>query len=557
MARKISWPVEDITVDIDGNEDIFYENNRNLRRSGIKLPYTQAHLDEFKKCAEDIFYFAENYYHIRNLDEGIIKIKLREYQKEMLTSFVENRNTIINATRQCGKSTSFEIFVCWYILFHEQKSAAVLANKAASSLGILRKIKMAYELLPKWLQAGVVAWNQSLIELETGCTAMASATSSSAIRSYSMNMCIIDEMAFIPPNMWEDFFTSVYPTVSSSKTSKTIMVSTPNGLNHFWRYWNGATTEDMDIKNNFNPIEIHWSQVPGRDQAWYEEVRRNMTETEFAQEFGGSFLGSTLTLIDANFLLNAKYKAELKDTGLHEITSLWEGCLRVYKKPRKGNVYIMSVDSAKVHQDTVGDAVAINIIDITRLPYKQVAVFEATHQMHYLQIPEVAVLMGQYYNEAYAFIENNEIGQEVADSIAYEFEYENVFFEKPLIAGYRTTKSTKRLGCSNLKGWIENEKLQIADAKTIEQLSTFVKKKNGTYSAEDGYHDDLVMSLMGCLFFTTRPEFDSFKERKDMANILFKGQDPLEEQLEAELPAFGVVDAEGTDMWADDDMSVF
>ena len=557
MARIIEWPVPDILVDIDGSEDIYYENNHNLKRAGVQMAYSQAHLDEFKKCAEDIFYFAETYYHIRNLDDGIIKIKLRKYQREMLTSFVENRNTIINATRQCGKSTSFEIFVCWYCLFHEDKSCAILANKAASSLGILRKIKMAYELLPKWMQSGVRAWNQATIELDTGCTAMAAATSSSAIRSFAMNMCIIDEMAFIPPNMWEDFFTSVYPTVSSSMTSKTIMVSTPNGLNHFWRYWNGATTKDDTIKNNFHPIEIHWSQVPGRDKAWYEEVRRNMTETEFAQEFGGSFLGSILTLVDCNFLEQMGYKLPLEESPLHEKLSLWKGCLRVYTKARKGNIYIMSVDSAKVHEDTVGDAVAINIIDITRMPYKQVAVFEATHQMHYLQIPEVAYMMGEYYNWAYAFVENNEIGQEVADSLAYEFEYENMFFEKPLISGYRTTKKSKRLGCSNLKGWIESEKLEIVDGRTIEQLSTFVKKRNGTYSAEEGYHDDLVMSLMGCLFFTSRPEFDSFKERKDMANILFKGADPLDTQLEAELPAFGVVDADGTPDYYDDDMSVF
>jgi hypothetical protein len=554
----VEWRLPDIKVDANGSEEIYFENNKNLRKGGVELAFPEEYAEEYRKCAEDIFYFAENYYHIRNLDEGTIKIKLREYQKRMLKSFVDNRNTIVNATRQCGKSTSFEIFVCWYILFNIDKSVAILANKAMSSLGILRKIKRAYELLPKWLQAGVMTWNASEIILDNGSTVMAAATSSSAIRSYAMNMCIIDEMAFIPHNMWEDFFTSVYPTVSSSNKSKTIMVSTPNGMNQFWKYWTGATTDDERAKNDFNPIEIHWSEVPGRDDEWYRKTRSNMTESEFAQEFGGSFLGSALTLIDVKTLTNMMFKKPLIDTPLHELVQEFRTCLRVYKKVQKGHSYMMSVDSAKVHADSVGDAVAIQIIDITRMPYKQVAAFSATNEMHYLQIPELAYQIGKYYNWAFAFVENNEIGQEVADSLAFEFEYENIFFEKPMLAGYRTTSKTKRLGCSNLKGFIETGKLLINDVDTIEELSTFIKQKNGTYAAEDGYHDDLVMSLMGCLFFTTRPEFDAFTERKDMANVLFnpEKQKELEAALEEELPAFGFIDAEGVSDF-DDDMSVF
>jgi len=544
MATKVTWDLPDILTDIDGNDSIYYENNKNLKKADVQLPYSEEHIKEFLKCKNDIFYFAETYYHIRDLDLGILKIKLRDYQKEMLTSFIDNRNSIVNATRQCGKSTAFEIFVCHYVLFQEHKAVAILANKATSALNILRKVKVAYELLPKWLQSGIKVWNNNMIEMENGCTVLAAATSSSAVRSYSINCLIIDEMAFIPNTIWTEFFSSVYPTVSSSKTSKTILVSTPNGMNHFYRYWQGATTKDANLKNSFNPILVHWTQVPGRDEKWYKETLSNMTTEEFNREFEGKFLGSALTLISSKCLEQLSFKAEIKNTPIHELLNDHDRFLRVYKKVQKNHAYIMSVDSSKVTENSSGDPVAIQVIDITRFPFKQVAVFQTAHDMHYLQIPEIAYTIGKYFNWAYAFVENNEIGQQIVDSLAYDFEYENVFFEKPNLAGYRTTKKTKRLGCSNIKGWVERGKLIINDAYTIEEMSTFIKQKNGSWAAEEGYTDDLVMALMGCLFFTTRPEFDAFTDLKHMADVLFNEERlaKIEVATEEELPAFGVVD---------------
>jgi len=369
----------------------------------------------------------------------------------------------------------------------------------------------------------------------------------------SHNCLIIDEMGFIPNNIWTEFFSSVYPTVSSSKTSKTILVSTPNGMNHFYRYWIGATTEDPKLRNSFNPIQVHWTQVPGRDEAWYKETLSNMTQEEFNREFEGEFLGSTHTLIKPNVLLSLKMKAEIKQTALHDRLHDFAINLRVFRKVQRGHVYIMSVDSAKIHEETSGDAVAMQIIDITQYPFRQVAVFQATDTMHYLQIPEVAYTIGTYFNNAYAFVENNEIGQEIVDSLAYEFEYENVFYEQPNVAGYRTTKKTKRLGCSNIKAWIEKGRLEVYDAYTIEELSVFTQKKNGSFAAEEGFTDDLVMALMGCLFFTTRPEFDAFTELKDVSKVLFgkRQKETVEGQLIEDVPLFGVIDAEGIDEYED------
>lgn len=285
-AVDINYVLSDFEVDVKGRS-IYLDGNPSLKKARCKLAYTPEHLLEYKKCKEDPFYFAEKYYHILDLDKGMIRITLRDYQRDIIASFIDNRNTIVNATRQCGKSTSFEIFICWYVLFHADKNVAVLANKASSALNILRKVKVAYELLPLWMQSGVKTWNAGEILLENGCRVIASATSSSAIRSFTINVLIIDEMGFVPATIWSEFFTSVYPTISSSKKSKTIFVSTPNGMNQFWRYWHGATTDDVKLKNTFNPIEVKWNQVPGRDQIWYENTRANMSEAEFNQEFGG------------------------------------------------------------------------------------------------------------------------------------------------------------------------------------------------------------------------------------------------------------------------------
>ena len=477
----------------------------------------------------------------RNGSERVVSITRTGNEIQMFDLLdVDGKTYFTNGIRShnSGKSTSFEIFVCWYILFNDHKNIAVLANKAASSLNILRKVKVAFEMMPKWLQSGIVVWNQSLIELENGCRALASATSSSAIRSFSINVVIIDEMGFIPATIWSEFYASVYPTISSSKKSKTILVSTPNGMNHFWRFWSDANSKS----NNFNPIEIKWNDVPGRDQKWYTETRANMSEAEFNQEFGGSFLGSSHTLIACHIIESLAPSKKLIDTPLHtSFPKEWSEHLNVYKNARQGNVYIMSADSSKMRDNSTSDAICIQVIDITKLPYRQVCTFFAKSGISYLQAPEIIYRIGKYFNDAYAFVENNEIGQQVVDSLAIDFEYDNVFYEKSNLAGYRTTKKTKRLGCSNLKAFVENQKLRIVDIETIQQLSTFVRNTKGSFEAEYGYQDDAIMALIGCLFFLPRPEFDSIKDRKTFINTLFNREE-VNDALVEDMPFFGVID---------------
>lgn len=512
----------DFKTDLNGKE-LQFSGNSTIKGCEQPLGYTQEHLEEIARCAADVRYFAERYYYILSLDEGMVKIKLRDYQLEIIDMFQENRYSIVMATRQCGKSTSFELFVLHYVLFSpDKKNVALLANKAANSYDLLRKIKSAYELLPKWLQQGVKAWNQSYIELENGCRVMAAATSSSSIRGLSINLLIVDEAGFIPTNVWDMFYSSSYPTISSSKTSKVIFVSTPNGLNHFYKFW----TDSLAGRNRFANYKVDWWDVPGRDEKWKEETIANVGKETFDVEYGLNFMGSGGTLIEGRILSLLRYEEPLNEvTPLHdELPNEFWSKLRVYEKPIRGNTYFVGVDPSKISADSTGDAFAIQVIDTTELPWKQVCVFYAKNDFSYLQGPEVISKISAYYNDAVVFVENNSMGQEVANITAFDFECEGVYFEPgKTLPGVNTNAKTKRLGCSNLKILLENFKLLVVDFDTISQLSTFVKKRD-TYAADADKKDDLVMSLIASIFFMQRTEFQTEDDRREFIKKLLDGE---------------------------------
>lgn len=490
--------IPDFDKDLNGNV-LSFDGNTALKSYNQPLAYTEAHVVEFLKCKESYEYFAENYYYILSLDEGMIKVKLRDYQKNMIDSFKDNRFSIVLASRQCGKSTSYEVFLLWYILFNESKNVAILANKAETAKGILRKIKLAYELLPHWLQQGVKSWNASSIELENGCTIIASATSSSAIRSKSINILILDEFAFISQSVFDQFYSAVYPTISSSQESKIIMVSTPFGLNHYYKFWNDA----LNKRNAFNHLRVDWWEVPGRDDKWKEETIRNIGERRFACEYGNDFLGSSFTLVEGKYLATLTEKEQTKIPMYLDVTlnDFFKAHLKIYEEVDPKRTYAMGVDTSKMSEESVSDPISMHVLDVTELPFKQVATCIIRDGISYLELPELINHVGKYYNEAYLFIENNEgSGQVIANTLAFEYEYENIYREKNGIPGYRTTAKTKRLGCSNLKALIEHGRLMINDFDTICQLSTFTKH-GSTFRADKGYFDDAVMSLIGSIFF--------------------------------------------------------
>jgi hypothetical protein len=311
------------------------------------------------------------------------------------------------------------------------------------------------------------------------------------------NCLIIDERAFIPHNLWDAFLSSVYPTVSSSPTSRVIYVSTFCGLNHFYRDWNDAT----EGASEFEPIRVDWWEVPGRDEKWKAETIANIGQTRFNQEYGNQALGSITTLVDPKVITELKHAEALNEsTLLDKFDARLHPYFKLYEDVKKGHQYVIGADSAKMTEESIGDALGMQVLDITVFPIRQVCVFFAKKGVSYLQSPEIIFTLGHYFNNAIVFVENNEIGQEVANMLHFDLEYENVYFEKGSLPGFRTTKKTKRLGCENLRLLIEHSKLILRDFDTISQLSTFIKKKM-SYEAEKGYQDDLIMSLIASIFF--------------------------------------------------------
>lgn len=506
-----------------------YLGNPHLKRVGIAQPMTEDQIKEFVRCAQDPIYFIERYVKIITLDKGFVNISLYPFQKQAITDINDNRRVILKAGRQLGKTTMVVGYILWYILFNEDKFVAILANKAPTAREILNRIKVAYEALPLWLQQGVKTWNKGDIELENNCRVMATSTASSAIRGYSISLLYLDEFAFVPSNIAEEFFTSVYPTISSGTTSKILISSTPNGMNHFYKMW----TEATEGQNGFMYIEANWRSVPGRDQNWADEQLRVLGEQKYLQEVECEFMGSSGTLLSASAL-----KALAFVTPLH--TS--ENGIRIYEQPISDHQYVITVDTSR---GKGLDYSAFAVIDVTNIPYKLVATYK-NNEISPLVYPGILKRIGDYYNKAYVMVEINDNGQQVVDSLFDDYEYENILstiaVQKKIVMnwgygnksmrGIRTTKSTKRLGCSLLKSIVERQKLIIQDFDTISELSTFIAK-GSSFEAEEGSHDDLVMCLVIFAWMTNQPFF------ADITNTNIKKklhEDQLKQIEEESLP---------------------
>lgn len=527
-----------------------YLGNSNLKRVGTEIEYTQEQLIEIAKCIEDPVYFIKNYVKIVNVDHGLVPFKMWPFQEEMVNTFHENRFSICKMPRQVGKTTTAAGYMLWCVLFQENFNVAILANKGSLAREILDRIRYSYEYLPKWLQQGIITWNKGNIELENGSKIGAFATSASGVRGGSYNLIFLDEFAFVPQNMANEFFTSTYPVISSGKTTKVIIVSTPCGLNHFYKMWVDAE----EGRSLYVPLEIHWSMVPGRDEKWREETIRNTSEEQFRQEFETEFIGSSATLIPGS---------KLKALGFRDPMEHTDDGLDIYKKPEEGHVYIATVDCS----EGVGqDYSTISVFDVTEMPYRHVAKFK-NNQISPLLYPTHIYNIATKYNNAYVLVETNNIGQQVVDILHYDLEYENIFrlehhnikgqsisagFKKSVSFGLKTTKSVKKIGCANLKTLIENDKLLIEDFDTISELNTFVRVRD-SYEAEEGNHDDLVMTLV---FFAWLVAQSFFKEATN-SDIRKRLMEEHNLNLEEEIAPVGVFDdgrqeekyTDGEDLW--------
>lgn len=511
-----------------------YLGNINLKRKNTPVEWDQDMVQEFMKCASDIKYFAEKYIKIVHVDRGLIPIELYPYQSEIIELTSNNRRVAVNTSRQAGKTTTAVVIILHYVLFNSHKTVALLANKGDAAREILDRIKIAYEALPKWMQQGIMEWNKGSVEFENGCKIIAAATSSSAIRGKSIAFLYIDETAFV--ENWDEFFASVFPTISSGETTKILFTSTPNGLNHFYKTCEGA----KEGTNGYQYVEVPWYKVPGRGEEWQKETLAAMDfdTQKFSQEFECEFQGSSGTLIEGT-----KLKALVIKTPIHMTENIF-----VYENPIENHTYVCVVD---VSRGKGLDYSAFHIIDITKMPYKQVCSFR-DNIVPPVEYAEIIHRFIRHYNNSMVLVEVNDIGEQVSSLLIDDFECEDVICTESagrsgkrvsarggrgVDKGIRTTKQVKSVGCSILKLLVEQDQLILNDFNTIQELSTF-SRKGISYEAEPGCHDDLVMGLVLFAWLTSQP---FFKELTDI-NTIFKLREKSEEQLYNDLLPFGVYD---------------
>ena len=512
-----------------------YLGNPNLKRANIAQNFTPTQVEEFVKCSQDPVYFIVNYIKIISLDKGLVNFDLYDFQADMVNKFHDNRFNIAKLPRQSGKSTVVTAYLLWYTLFNDNVNVAILANKAATAREMLQRLQLSYENLPNWMQQGVVNWNRGSLELENGSKIMAASTSASAVRGMSFNIIFLDEFAFIPTHIADEFFSSVYPTISSGKSTKVIIISTPKGMNMFYKLWHDAELN----RNEYVTTEVHWSEVPGRDENWREQTIANTSEEQFNQEFECEFLGSVNTLITSSKLKILTYEDPLtRNAGLD-----------IYEEPVADNTYVMTVDVAR---GITKDYSAFIVFDTTTIPYRIVAKYR-NNVIKPMLFPNVIHQVACSYNHAYIMAEVNDIGGQVADILQYDLEYDNLlmcamrgragqvvgqgFSGSKTQLGVKMSTTVKKTGCSNMKTLIETDKLTFLDYDIIAELTTFIQKGQA-WEAEEGCNDDLAMCIVIFSWLATSDYFRELHDN-DVRARLYQEQ---KEQIEADMAPFGFID---------------
>lgn len=540
---------EDYYLDAFGSR-ISFNGNRQIKPFHTKINLSDIHIQEIKKCSEDVDYFKNNYVQFRT-KSGIGFPDHREYQEKFIHSLNNaNEQYLVVFPRQAGKSATTAVWLTWLFLFKEQINIGICANRGSTATDFLANVKNIYTCLPIWLQQGIKVWNVKRIEGENGTRILTDATSGDSFRGSTMNVVVVDETAYVAGTKWESFVDSVLPSQSSLAWKKTIFISTPNGLNHFYSMVkdskkrkvieNVQESEIEEIKkketvldivknkygtfdvqidkpsNDMELITVDWREVPRYDrkgnlidpETFKQQVIDRQGLQYFLQAYACEFLGSSHTLISGDVLKDIE-SVKPKDRIFVQGT---EEFVKIYEEPLENHKYILSVDPAKDGRDYF----ALHMIDVTKFPFKQVA--SGRLQIDYLLMPNFLYEFGISYNTAFTIIENNEgAGQSIADTLKRDFEYENLYYDRTgnkfkNYPGFRTTTKSRAQLLETLKLLIENKKLEICDADTILELQRFilVKKK---FQAEEGFHDDLVMSLaIAFCLFNDIQNFEDFKE---------------------------------------------
>ena len=524
-----------------------YLGNPNLKKANTQIEFTQENIQEYLKCKDNPVYFAQNYVKIVTLDHGLQPFKTYDFQERLINNFYQNRFNICKMPRQTGKSTTVISFLLHHVVFNDSVNIGILANKASTARELLSRLQIAYENLPKWMQQGILSWNKGSLELENGSKILAASTSASAVRGMSFNILFLDEFAFVPNHIADAFFASVYPTITSGKSTKVIIVSTPHGMNHFYRMWHDAENGS----NDYIPTDVHWSEVPGRDEKWKKQTIKNTSEQQFKIEFECEFLGSVDTLIAPS-----KLKTLIYDNPIQRNAGL-----DVYEPPKKRHDYVMTVDVAR---GVGNDYSAFVLTDITEFPHRIVAKYR-NNTIKPMLFPNIIWEVARKYNEAFILCEVNDIGDQVASILQYDLEYQNLlmcsmrgragqivgqgFSGSKTQLGIKMSKTVKKVGSLNLKTLIEEDKLFFNDYEIISELTTFVAKHN-SFEAEEGCNDDLAMCLVIYAWLVAQDYFKELTDQ-DVRKRIYQEQ---KNQIEQDMAPFGFIN-DGLDdsTFVDDD----
>lgn len=517
---------------------ISFNGFRMLKKAYTKMHLSDIHVQELKRCINDLDYFMMNYVKIKT-NKGVNFPDLRSYQKKFLEALTDDCESIVGLMpRQSGKSITTSIYLAWKFIFSNDMNIGICANKSKLAAEFLNNVKNIYMELPMWMKIGVKSWNAGSISGENGMRIMTDSTNGDSFRGYTVSILVVDECAFIKSTVYDEFENSIFPSQSALSWKKNVIISTANGLNHFYNLVKGARqnkvyvvensklpelkdvlsvkdlgngTSEVTSKlgiNGYEMFETSWKDVPRYDTKGNvlssEQFKENIIEkyglVYWNSNYENKFIGSSNTFVSSNILevLNSVEPLEIRDNKL-----------KIYKKPEKGHKYIISVDPAKEGID----AFAIQVLDITSICFEQVA--SANLQVDYLTMPDYLNEYGQYYNNAFMIIENNEgAGQSIADIMRNDYEYENLFKDTgKKYPGFRTTAKTRSLILNTMRMFIENDKLKIHDRITINEFYSFILINN-KYQADDGCHDDAVMSL--ALAFAPFCNTRNFEDIKDL-----------------------------------------
>lgn len=474
----------------------FYKGNENLPGKNSTFEWTEERKAELKLCVKSILHFAEGYFHIIT-EEGKQKIELFKFQKNILKMLKANRFNVILSARQMGKSTVVAIYALWVACFQADKNIVIIANKEATAQEQFERIKMAYEQLPNWLKPGIKSWRKDGLNLTNDSKITISSTSSSAARGGSVNVLILDEFAYIEPNVLKELWRSAIPTISSFKKSQIVVISTQNGTNNrFYDLYTGAERGE----NNWSHIKVTWQERPDRDEKWkQDQIKLLGSVKEFNQEYGTEFVDESESVLDEDLI--AQMKSQATDP-----VFLIDKEYKIWKKPEPHNLYSIGVD--------IGEGVGrnysvIQVLDITNLQnIEQVAIYANNTLDPYHFSIKIAEIAQQWGNPPLA-IERNNSGSQVIDIMTRTYNYEllvnyidNESKKKPDgRQGVIASTNTKYHGIQNMRYWINKLRVvKINDIATIQEFETFIKQPNSTWSSKASkYNDDRVMSMVWSL----------------------------------------------------------